>query len=280
MTNDGAINRLLYAILSQKCLKDIDWNKVAHDPILSQEITNGHAARMRYSRFKKQMDNATSLPVNSKKTATPRRSRVEKKKSTKREPKLKIQRDILDSANLPFHLKYDSQNAHTPLSINISDMETNYSNSFPILDVAKREPATPITPQSRMKTESDFYISLSTPAESSRLATPSSMNSPTSPSSPKFPPPGVVSFNSSMSSTASLDNRMTNTSFFGPPLHRQAGYKESFGTAYRDEEQRHYFDPWAQSTSGFDATSIEDMHGTLFKREENYDDGSYEFFSK
>lgn len=30
----------------------IDWNKVAHNPILSQEITNGHAARMRYSRFR------------------------------------------------------------------------------------------------------------------------------------------------------------------------------------------------------------------------------------
>ncbi len=33
----------------------IDWNKVAHDPILAQEITNGHAARMRYSRFRASM---------------------------------------------------------------------------------------------------------------------------------------------------------------------------------------------------------------------------------
>lgn len=32
--------------------EQIDWNKVAHNPILSQEITNGHAARMRYSRFR------------------------------------------------------------------------------------------------------------------------------------------------------------------------------------------------------------------------------------
>lgn len=30
----------------------IDWNQVAHNPILTQKITNGHAARMRYSRFK------------------------------------------------------------------------------------------------------------------------------------------------------------------------------------------------------------------------------------
>ena len=84
MANDTATTRLLYAILSQKCLKDvrpllfqldfhgsltyytnvknqIDWNKVAHDPILSQEITNGHAARMRYSRFKKQMEGTAPI---------------------------------------------------------------------------------------------------------------------------------------------------------------------------------------------------------------------------
>lgn len=80
--NDNAMTRFLFAILQQKCLKDvsdfpllldfllpdllpdhisnhhllkIDWNKVARDPILAQEITNGHAARMRYSRFKAAM---------------------------------------------------------------------------------------------------------------------------------------------------------------------------------------------------------------------------------
>ncbi|KAK4120801.1 hypothetical protein N657DRAFT_683288 [Parathielavia appendiculata] len=53
--NDNVMARFLFAILQQKCLKDIDWNKVAHDPILAQPITNGHAARMRYSRFKAAM---------------------------------------------------------------------------------------------------------------------------------------------------------------------------------------------------------------------------------
>ncbi|KAJ2902370.1 hypothetical protein MKZ38_000687 [Zalerion maritima] len=53
--NDNAMTRFLFAILKQKNLKDIDWNKVAHDPILAQEITNGHAARMRYSRFRSAM---------------------------------------------------------------------------------------------------------------------------------------------------------------------------------------------------------------------------------
>ncbi|KAL2160335.1 hypothetical protein VTH06DRAFT_1508 [Thermothelomyces fergusii] len=53
--NDNAMARFLFAILQQKCLKDIDWNKVAHNPILAQEITNGHAARMRFSRFRAAM---------------------------------------------------------------------------------------------------------------------------------------------------------------------------------------------------------------------------------
>ncbi|POR34156.1 Uncharacterized protein TPAR_05650 [Tolypocladium paradoxum] len=50
--SDNAMARFLFAILKQKNLKDIDWNQVAQDPVLIQPITNGHAARMRYSRFR------------------------------------------------------------------------------------------------------------------------------------------------------------------------------------------------------------------------------------
>ncbi|UNI20054.1 hypothetical protein JDV02_006182 [Purpureocillium takamizusanense] len=50
--SDNAMARFLFAILKQKNLKDIDWNEVAQDPVLLQPITNGHAARMRYSRFR------------------------------------------------------------------------------------------------------------------------------------------------------------------------------------------------------------------------------------
>jgi hypothetical protein len=50
--SDNAMARFLFAILKQKNLKDIDWNLVASDPVLLQPITNGHAARMRYSRFR------------------------------------------------------------------------------------------------------------------------------------------------------------------------------------------------------------------------------------
>ncbi|KAI3398143.1 hypothetical protein diail_9765 [Diaporthe ilicicola] len=55
--NDNIMARFLFAILQQKNLKDIDWNAVAHNPVLAQEITNGHAARMRYSRFRNSLLN-------------------------------------------------------------------------------------------------------------------------------------------------------------------------------------------------------------------------------
>ncbi|KAI1381479.1 hypothetical protein F4677DRAFT_127079 [Hypoxylon crocopeplum] len=73
--NDNAMTRFLFAILRQKNLKDIDWNQVAHDPILSQEITNGHAARMRYSRFRSAM---LGLEPTRRNRTGPPRSRVSK----------------------------------------------------------------------------------------------------------------------------------------------------------------------------------------------------------
>ncbi|KAI0025882.1 hypothetical protein F4780DRAFT_774732 [Xylariomycetidae sp. FL0641] len=75
--NDNAMTRFLFAILKQKNLKDIDWNQVAHDPILAQEITNGHAARMRYSRFRTSMLGTEPTRRN---RAGPPKSRVTKPK--------------------------------------------------------------------------------------------------------------------------------------------------------------------------------------------------------
>ncbi|KAI1461079.1 hypothetical protein F4805DRAFT_312929 [Annulohypoxylon moriforme] len=83
--NDNAMTRFLFAILQQKNLKDIDWTKVAHDPILGEgkRITNGHAARMRYSRFKSSMLGLE--PTRRNRTGQPK-SRVTK---SKREPRSK-----------------------------------------------------------------------------------------------------------------------------------------------------------------------------------------------
>ncbi|KAI9647194.1 hypothetical protein NHQ30_003577 [Ciborinia camelliae] len=282
MTNDGAINRLLYAILSQKCLKDIDWNKVARDPILSQEITNGHAARMRYSRFKKQMDSTTSMPARLGKVATPRRSRVEKKKTTKRErePKFKSRKDSLDGVDLQFRMKSEPQDVHPYPSTSMTGTEMDRNNPLSTLNIAKFEPTTPTTSHLKMKTEPDLSITFpNTPSESSRLTTPFLMDSSTSPNSPTFPTPGVVSLNSSMSSTTSLNNRIMDTSFFGPSLYEQAEHKDSTGAGHLDDV-RYCLDPWGHGVGGFGniASGVEDGERVMFKREETYDDDSYGFF--
>lgn len=60
-----------------------DWNKVANNPILAHEITNGHAARMRFSRFRKALLGLE--PTRRNRTGTPN-SRVTK---SKKEPKPK-----------------------------------------------------------------------------------------------------------------------------------------------------------------------------------------------
>lgn len=56
---------------------------MAHDPILAQEITNGHAARMRYSRFRAAM---LGLEPQRRNRTNPNKSRVTK---SKKEPKAK-----------------------------------------------------------------------------------------------------------------------------------------------------------------------------------------------
>ncbi|EPE07457.1 hypothetical protein F503_08108 [Ophiostoma piceae UAMH 11346] len=67
---DKAIARLLYAMLKQKSLKDIDWNQVASDPVLLEGISNGHAARMRYSRFRNAVENSKSAKRQPKSSAS------------------------------------------------------------------------------------------------------------------------------------------------------------------------------------------------------------------
>src|ERR1700759_4592776 len=60
LTPDGQTARFLYTILKQLDLKTVDWTIVAE----AIGITNGHAARMRYSRFKQQIE---GLPNQAKK---------------------------------------------------------------------------------------------------------------------------------------------------------------------------------------------------------------------
>ncbi|THC94574.1 hypothetical protein EYZ11_005934 [Aspergillus tanneri] len=58
MPTDSPTAKFLYTIIKQLDLKSIDWNLVASQ----LDISNGHAARMRYSRFRQQMEGITSTP--------------------------------------------------------------------------------------------------------------------------------------------------------------------------------------------------------------------------
>ncbi|KAJ6116018.1 hypothetical protein N7523_006435 [Penicillium sp. IBT 18751x] len=52
LDTEGQTPMFLYAIIKQLDVKSVDWNRLASD----LEISNGHAARMRYSRFMSQLD--------------------------------------------------------------------------------------------------------------------------------------------------------------------------------------------------------------------------------
>ncbi len=75
LSPDGQTAKFLYTIIKQLDLKAIDWSLVAG----SLEITNGHAARMRYSRFKQHMEGATTQP------RSPRTGKKEKEKEGREE---------------------------------------------------------------------------------------------------------------------------------------------------------------------------------------------------
>ncbi|EEA25788.1 hypothetical protein TMatcc_005978 [Talaromyces marneffei ATCC 18224] len=82
MPTEGHATRFLYTILKQLDLKSIDWSLVATE----LDISNGHAARMRYSRFRQQMEgSATTIS----KTPKPRKTngKTDTGKTTKQSAK-------------------------------------------------------------------------------------------------------------------------------------------------------------------------------------------------
>lgn len=72
--------------------EQIDWNQVARNPILTQAISNGHAARMRYSRFKQSL--LGHQPQ--KRNRNPNKSKVTK---SKKDPKTKKEKDEHNDAS-------------------------------------------------------------------------------------------------------------------------------------------------------------------------------------
>ncbi|KAF9886627.1 hypothetical protein FE257_011267 [Aspergillus nanangensis] len=72
MPTDGPTAKFLYTIIKQLDLKSIDWSLVASQ----LDISNGHAARMRYSRFRQQMEGITSTPRTSRPKKTPNKGKT------------------------------------------------------------------------------------------------------------------------------------------------------------------------------------------------------------
>ncbi|KAI4121661.1 MAG: hypothetical protein LQ338_006239 [Usnochroma carphineum] len=93
MPTDAAVSKFLYTIMRQLDLKSIDWNAVATE----LEITNGHAARMRYSRFKQQME-GTATTTRKSKAATPRK-RKEKPENAAKPEKKRQKKDDSEAKN-------------------------------------------------------------------------------------------------------------------------------------------------------------------------------------
>nr|KAK5443152.1 hypothetical protein LTR18_005830 [Exophiala xenobiotica] len=87
---DGQTPMFLYAILKQLDLRSIDWNQVA----ASLDISNGHAARMRYSRMRTQFEGMSNQ-------AKPQRAKKEKETEGKsaKEKAAKGKRALLEEEN-------------------------------------------------------------------------------------------------------------------------------------------------------------------------------------
>jgi hypothetical protein len=80
LSPDGQTARFLYTILKQLDLKTIDWNLVAD----GLDITNGHAARMRFSRFKQHMEGMPTQARNPKPKKDGGKNKDAKEKRIKR----------------------------------------------------------------------------------------------------------------------------------------------------------------------------------------------------
>jgi len=120
--------RFLFAILKQKNLKDIDWNEVARDSVLVEEISNGHAARMRYARFRDAMLGVEPTRRNRTSTSTTK-SRVTKSKKD-----AKIRKGDGSRATSGIRIKEESINTMLDNRMTPGLTPGSLSSTSPIID--------------------------------------------------------------------------------------------------------------------------------------------------
>lgn len=134
-------------------IAQVDWNVVATE----LEITNGHAARMRYSRFKSQMEGTT--PTTRKPKGTTPQKRNEKpekadKPSKKRQKKndSKVKNEDVEASTNTDEPKIKKEDAEESYAI-ADKRSTAVVPRFPQLDGACDMPDTEDEPTTTVKTE-------------------------------------------------------------------------------------------------------------------------------
>ncbi|KAJ5493418.1 hypothetical protein N7539_002164 [Penicillium diatomitis] len=139
LDTEGPTPKFLYAIIKQVSLKEIDWNRVAAD----LEISNGHAARMRFSRFKSQMDGPSERSIKrrmAKKLAKDVNLKQEQVPVLP-ESEIRVKSEMLDSGvwSIPnIKNEFDSQGpSATSDTLNVTNMSQpslySFTNAMPAI---------------------------------------------------------------------------------------------------------------------------------------------------
>ncbi|PGH33817.1 hypothetical protein GX50_03386 [[Emmonsia] crescens] len=139
MPADGQTAKFLYTILKQLDLKLIDWNLVASQ----LDISNGHAARMRFSRFRQHMEGVTTTH----RTPRPKKPKVDKARSKKQqqfsepkpEPTVKTQQTVKQESDM------EAQSANAtfmPMEMKLTPAPS-VQQPYPVTTVAPADLALP-----------------------------------------------------------------------------------------------------------------------------------------
>ncbi|OJI96375.1 hypothetical protein ASPVEDRAFT_78149 [Aspergillus versicolor CBS 583.65] len=176
MPTDSPSAKFLYAIVKQLDLKGIDWNLVASQ----LEISNGHAARMRYHRFRNQMEGIHSTQRKRASTKPPKSGinslRAKKQKEITPEPTQEVKAEFKGEPELLTESAYKTE----------PHMKTDpflCQPSSSLADIPQYEPQTLASSYAHSRSPS-FAPSIATPYQNMSLTPEFRMCS----SMPPYPP--------------------------------------------------------------------------------------------
>lgn len=129
----------MYFIIKQLDVRGIDWNQVAHD----MEITNGHAARMRFARFKNQIEGVQP------KAREPRGARAAPRPGPGRPPKTKTEKkEEVDEKDVKTEKKEKKK-------VKVEGTDSSTADAKGQVELVQPVAAMTIVPKPRIKREAD-----------------------------------------------------------------------------------------------------------------------------